>query len=257
MDSGFAVEVSSLPFTMQNVTADPLFILALPHLFTSVVCAMLGQHPRLYEVPQLSSSTAETLGKCWGQMRQGRSFLANGLLRAVAELYFGEQTDDTVERAVRWVEDRLDCKTRDVFVELKDKVELSILIGKSPATLFRPKCLQGLLKTFPSSRFIKRSRRGYPWLQPWGGASLSFLHSMTRRRSFRSNKNVVYSCLYHVVFCPKYRRPVLVVGVAKRLKEIVATTAEAFSAISRRWQCCRTRCSCWLRLTHSSAFTVW
>ena len=53
---------------------------------------------------------------------------------------------------------------------------------------------------------------------------------MTRSRSLRSNKNVVYSCLYHVVFCPKYRRPVLVVGVAKRLKEIVATTAEAFSA---------------------------
>ncbi len=24
--------------------------------------------------------------------------------------------------------------------------------------------------------FIKRSRRGYPWLQPWGGASLCFLH---------------------------------------------------------------------------------
>jgi putative transposase len=52
---------------------------------------------------------------------------------------------------------------------------------------------------------------------------------MTRRRLFRSNKNVVYSCLYHLVFCPKYRRPVLVDGVAKRLKEIVATTAEAFS----------------------------
>ena len=59
---------------------------------------------------------------------------------------------------------------------------------------------------------------------------LSFLHSMTRRQSFRSNKNVVYSCLYHVVFCPKYRRPVLVDGVVERLKEIVATTAEAFAA---------------------------
>src|ERR671928_1592601 len=77
---------------------------------------------------------------------------------------------------------------------------------------------------------IKRSRRGYPWLQPWGGVLLSFLHSMTRRQSFRSNKNVVYSCLYHVVFCPKYRRPVLVDGVVERLKEIVATTAEAFAA---------------------------
>ncbi|MBO0750540.1 MAG: transposase, partial [Bradyrhizobiaceae bacterium] len=27
--------------------------------------------------------------------------------------------------------------------------------------------------------------------------------------NYRSNRNVVYSCKYHVVFCPKYRRKVL------------------------------------------------
>lgn len=37
----------------------------------------------------------------------------------------------------------------------------------------------------------------------------------------KSNRNVVYSCKYHVVFCPKYRRPVLVEGVDDRLKRIV------------------------------------
>jgi len=31
---------------------------------------------------------------------------------------------------------------------------------------------------------------------------------------------VVYSCKYHVVFCPKYRRKVLVDGVDERLKDI-------------------------------------
>lgn len=38
---------------------------------------------------------------------------------------------------------------------------------------------------------------------------------------FKSNRNVVYSCKYHVVFCPKFRRPVLADGVDLRLKEIV------------------------------------
>lgn len=38
---------------------------------------------------------------------------------------------------------------------------------------------------------------------------------------YKSNRNVVYSCKYHVVFCPKYRRPVLVEGVDDRLKQIV------------------------------------
>lgn len=39
--------------------------------------------------------------------------------------------------------------------------------------------------------------------------------------SYKSNNNVVYRCQYHVVWCPKYRRPVLVDGVDIRLKEIL------------------------------------
>ena len=38
---------------------------------------------------------------------------------------------------------------------------------------------------------------------------------------YKSNKNVVYSCKYHVVWCPKYRRKVLVNGVDERLKELI------------------------------------
>lgn len=40
-------------------------------------------------------------------------------------------------------------------------------------------------------------------------------------QQFKSNNNVVYSCKYHVVWCPKYRRKVLVNGVDVRLKEIL------------------------------------
>lgn len=38
---------------------------------------------------------------------------------------------------------------------------------------------------------------------------------------YKSNNNVVYSCKYHVVWCPKYRRKVLVSGVDERLKSLV------------------------------------
>ena len=37
----------------------------------------------------------------------------------------------------------------------------------------------------------------------------------------RSNNNVVYRCAYHVVWCPKYRRPVLEGAVDARLKQII------------------------------------
>ena len=38
---------------------------------------------------------------------------------------------------------------------------------------------------------------------------------------YKSNNNVVYSCKYHVVWCPKYRRKVLTNGVDVRLRELL------------------------------------
>ena len=38
---------------------------------------------------------------------------------------------------------------------------------------------------------------------------------------YKSHNNVVYSCKYHIVWCPKYRRSVLVNGVDTRLKTII------------------------------------
>lgn len=38
---------------------------------------------------------------------------------------------------------------------------------------------------------------------------------------YKSNKNVVYSCKYHVVWCPKYRRKVLTGDIESRLKELI------------------------------------
>ena len=38
---------------------------------------------------------------------------------------------------------------------------------------------------------------------------------------YKSNHNVIYSCKYHIVWCPKYRRKVLVNGVADRLNELI------------------------------------
>lgn len=46
---------------------------------------------------------------------------------------------------------------------------------------------------------------------------------------YKNNNNVVYSCKYHVVWCPKYRRKVLVDGVDARLKEICLEVASELS----------------------------
>ena len=44
-------------------------------------------------------------------------------------------------------------------------------------------------------------------------------------RMTESNHNITFDCKYHVVFCPKYRRKVLVNGVDVRLKELLNSKA--------------------------------
>ena len=38
---------------------------------------------------------------------------------------------------------------------------------------------------------------------------------------YKSNRHITYMCKYHIIWCPKYRRPVLINGVDKKLKQII------------------------------------
>jgi putative transposase len=49
-------------------------------------------------------------------------------------------------------------------------------------------------------------------------------------REFKSNRNVVYSCKYHIIWCSKYRRKVLEHVVERRLKEIITKETENMRA---------------------------
>jgi len=46
---------------------------------------------------------------------------------------------------------------------------------------------------------------------------------------YRSNSTLVFSCRYHVIFCPKYRRNVLTNKISIRLKEIFSEISEEIS----------------------------
>ncbi len=48
--------------------------------------------------------------------------------------------------------------------------------------------------------------------------------------AYKSNRNVSYSCKYHVVWCPKYRRKVLIQGIAERLKQIIFEVCQEHQA---------------------------
>lgn len=46
---------------------------------------------------------------------------------------------------------------------------------------------------------------------------------------YKSNNNIVYSCKYHVVWCPKYRRKVLTGSIETRLKELIEETCSTLN----------------------------
>jgi len=47
-------------------------------------------------------------------------------------------------------------------------------------------------------------------------------------KEYHTTNHLVYSCQYHVIFCPKYRRPVLKDEIAERLKELILEKQEEY-----------------------------
>jgi putative transposase len=48
------------------------------------------------------------------------------------------------------------------------------------------------------------------------------------KKKYHSEPHMVYSCMYHVIFCPKYRRKVLVPPFDKALKKLIHEKQEEY-----------------------------
>jgi len=140
-----------------------VFILAPPRSFTSVTCAMLGQHPQLYGVPELRLLAAETVEEWTALCRRATYPMASGTLRAVGQLVFGEQTEDSVRMARRWLNRHSHWSTRRLISFLSDLVFPRILVDKSPNIVYSRRNLQRAYRMFPRAFFIHllRHPRGH------------------------------------------------------------------------------------------------
>jgi hypothetical protein len=135
-------------------SAHPIFLLALPRSHCGLARAMIGQHPQLYGLPETHLFNAPTLSK-WREMCDASTFrMADGLLRAVAQLFHGEQTDETILAAEGWLRRRNPCTTSLVFEELAETVSGRFLVEGSSTLVSRPGALQRILRHFPLARFI-------------------------------------------------------------------------------------------------------
>lgn len=138
-------------------------LLSPPRSFSSVVCAMLGEHPQLYGLAETQLFGAETVGEWWELCSRATFPMSHGLLRGVAELVFGTQNAFTVKQAAVWLRRRSEAGTADVVRELTRCVAPLILVEKSPAVVYDIASMQRILRAFPRTRFIHLTRhpRGY------------------------------------------------------------------------------------------------
>ena len=152
----------SFTFIRDDVV-DPLFLLAPPRSFSSVICAMLGQHPQMHGLPETHLFGDETMALWWARAGRAEYPMADGLLRAVAQICFREQTAESIKLAVGWLRRRSGLTSGMILEELAREADPSILIEKSPSTVHTIGSMERVLRFFPQARFIHlvRHPKGY------------------------------------------------------------------------------------------------
>jgi hypothetical protein len=118
---------------------------------------MIGQHPQMYGLPEVNlfaGEDYEDLGRVY-RLRPG---FRHGLLRAVAELGLGDQTEENINVAKAWLEEHKNISTADIYCDLADWSRPSRLVDKSPIYVYSLESLQRIKAAFPEAYYIHLTR---------------------------------------------------------------------------------------------------
>lgn len=140
------------------MSARPLFILAPPRSFTSVVCGMIGQHPEMYGLPEVNLFAGDRYAALERDVYHRRPGFRHGLLRAVAELGLGGQTRENVAAAQQWLEEQREATTAQIYGDLVAWAAPRRLVDKSPMYTYSPESLARIAATFPDASYLHLTR---------------------------------------------------------------------------------------------------
>jgi hypothetical protein len=144
----------------------PVFVLAPARSNSSVVTAMLGEHPRICGFPELALFRKETIADLLtdppGWKGPATRLRLAGVFRALAEHHDGRQTPETVEAAARWVEARRSWTVADLLDHLLQLAAPRIGLEKSPENSSREEYLVRLAAAYPRARFLHLTRHPVP-----------------------------------------------------------------------------------------------
>lgn len=124
---------------------------------------MIGQHPQLAGLPELKLFCCETIGELEASLpsywiNRGITHRSPGLVRAVAQFEFGDQSLQSLNSARRWLRDRAHWTGADVLDVLLTRLTPRTAVEKSPDNVTDPTALSRLLSAYPAARYLHLTR---------------------------------------------------------------------------------------------------
>lgn len=148
---------------------------------------MLGQHPELYGVPELNLFVAGTVGEMVDFFdASGQRYRIHGLVRLLAQLHDGEQTEAIAQTAWEWLNQHRDWSSTTLAHYIAELIHPRGLADKSPSNTRNPACLERMYAAFPNARILHLIRHPRST-----GNSLYKVYS--ERRSFQQLKSRKHS----------------------------------------------------------------
>src|SRR5580704_9570319 len=143
-------------------TYAPVFLLAPARSHSSVVTTAIGQHPQLNAFPELGLFRRPTVKALLTDPPAGQGIPAlarlGGLMRAVAEHEFGEQSPEAILEGYHWLRRHRRWTGADLYDHLLGRISPRIGVEKTPDNSTNDWNLRRMATTYPRARFIHLTR---------------------------------------------------------------------------------------------------
>lgn len=139
----------------------PIVVAAPPFCGGHLLAAALGRHPQLCALPALDVFMADTVDELLDLFALGQGTHGQGLLRAIAELMSGRQSEDTVGQAREWLAERRGLHGLTLLRQLAAWAAPRPLVLTEPESMLRPADLLRLRRALPRLRVVHLVRHPY------------------------------------------------------------------------------------------------
>ena len=131
-----------------------VLVLSAPSLPGTTLAAALGRNPGCYGVPEINLPLSATVDGFMREMSGPRVSQTHGVLRALGQLYGGEQTVHSIEMARRWLDLRGWMPTEAAFGEIAARIAPFRMVAPVTAMLYQPSAMKRLRSAFPDAAYV-------------------------------------------------------------------------------------------------------